>query len=72
VDFLLDGKLYRRITASGDRTRFSIKIDPRHQSKVAHRVSARVRFRDSANTPTRTLRLVYVSCPRDSVPRFAG
>jgi hypothetical protein len=72
VDFLLDGKLYRRIKASGNRTKFSIKIDPRHQSKVAHRVSARVRFRDSAKTPTRTLRLVYVSCPRDSVPRFAG
>jgi hypothetical protein len=72
VDFLLDGRLYRRITASGGRTRFSIKIDPRLQSTAAHRVSARVRFRGSAHTPTRTLRLVYVSCPRDSVPRFAG
>ena len=72
VNFLLDGKLYRRITARGGRTKFSVKIDPRSQSMAAHRVSARVHFDNSANTPMRTLRLVYVSCPRGLVPRFAG
>jgi hypothetical protein len=71
VVFLLDGKRTRG-TANRARTRFSVTIDPRHQSKTAHRVSARVRFRSSTSTVTRTLRLVYVSCPSDPAPRFAG
>lgn len=72
VDFLLDGKRYRRITARAGRTVFSIRIDPRRQSRVAHRVSAKVTFHSSANTVVRTLRLVYVSCAPGAIPRFAG
>jgi len=72
VDFLPDGKRYRRITARAGHTVFSIRIDPRRQSRVAHRVSAKVSFHSSANTVLRTLRLVYVSCAAGSIPRFAG
>jgi hypothetical protein len=72
VEFLLDGKRHRTITARAGRTVFSIKIDPRRQSRVAHRVSAKVSFRSSAGTVRRTLRLVYVSCAPGAIPRFAG
>jgi uncharacterized repeat protein (TIGR01451 family) len=72
VEFLLDGKRHRTITARADQTVFSIKIDPRRQSRIAHRVSAKVSFRSSTSTVRRTLRLVYVSCAPGAIPRFAG
>jgi uncharacterized repeat protein (TIGR01451 family) len=72
VEFLLDGKLHRKIKARDGQTVFSVRIDPRRQARVAHRVSAKVSFRSSASTVVRRLRLVYVSCARSAIPRFAG
>ena len=71
VLFMLDGRKLRTIRSQSGRTVFSVRINPRGQSFRAHRVVARVTFRAAANTPSRTLRMVYVRCARVA-PKFTG
>ena len=73
VSFYLDGRLIGTVRARPGRTRFSIRIDSRRQSRRVHRLTARVRFTARSRTRATRLRLTYqrrttVAAP----PRFTG
>lgn len=73
VVFLLNGKHIKTITANGYRTVFKVRIRPRRGARKVLRVTAYVTFKPSANTAKRTLRYVYLGCPRRAVsPAFTG
>lgn len=71
VMFTLDGRKLKTIRSVPGRSVFSVRINPRGQNSKAHRVNARVTFRASANTRSRTLRFVYLRCARVA-PKFTG
>jgi hypothetical protein len=74
VTFFVDGKRFKRLSsADGEGTRFSVKINPRGRGFGVHRITARVRFAAASNTSTRTLRLSFQRCKKQTVkPRFTG
>ena len=73
VVFMLDGKRFKTVLATGARTMFKAQIRPRGRSSKAHRVTAVVTFKASANTRSRTLRFAYLGCSRRAAaPQFAG
>jgi hypothetical protein len=73
VVFLLDGKRIKTLQAKGNSTVFKVQIQPRGRRTKAHRVTAMVSFKASANTPARTLRFAYLGCARHaSAPQFTG
>jgi Ice-binding-like len=72
VTFFVDAKRRRTINATAGQTVFSLRINPARQNRGVHRITAKVRFTDSA-AKTRTLRLVYQRCSKAAVrPRFTG
>ncbi|MFP5361742.1 MAG: DUF11 domain-containing protein [Thermoleophilia bacterium] len=71
VMFTLDGRKVKTVRSKPGRTVFSVRINPRRQSYRAHRVNARVTFKASAGTRSRTLRFVYLRCARVA-PKFTG
>jgi uncharacterized repeat protein (TIGR01451 family) len=73
VTFFIDGKRYKRLTAPTAGKRWQVKINPRGRSFGVHRVTARVRFVAESETASRTLRLSFQRCKRQTVrPRFTG
>jgi len=74
VTFFVDGKRFKRITAAtGEGSRFTVRINPRGHGFGVHRVTARVEFATDSQTRTRTLRLSFQRCRRQVVrPRFTG
>jgi uncharacterized repeat protein (TIGR01451 family) len=73
VVFMLDGKRFKTVLAKGASTTFKAQIKPRGRSSKAHRVTAVVTFKASANTRSRTLRFAYLGCARQAAaPQFAG
>jgi hypothetical protein len=72
VTFFVDAKRRRTINATAGQTVFSLRINPARQNLGVHRITAKVRFTDSA-AKSRTLRLVYQRCSKAAVsPRFTG
>lgn len=73
VVFLLDGKKFKTVHATRSSTMIKVQIHQRASSKKAHRVTALVTFKASANTRARTLRFAYLGCARSATaPQFAG
>ena len=73
VTFFIDGKRYKRLTAPTAGNRWQVTINPRGRSFGVHRVTARVRFAAESETASRTLRLSFQRCKRQTVrPRFTG
>jgi hypothetical protein len=73
VTFFLDGKRFKRLSAPTSGNRFTVSINPRGRSFGVHRVTARVQFVAESQTATRTLRLSFQRCRRQTVePRFTG
>jgi uncharacterized repeat protein (TIGR01451 family) len=73
VRFALDGRTIKTVKALGGRTVFKVKINPRGGGSKVHRVTARVTFTTASGTKARTLRYVYLRCPRQAVlPQFTG
>jgi hypothetical protein len=73
VVFMLDGKRFKTVLAKGTSTVFKAQIKPRGRRSKAHRVTAVVTFKASANTRSRTLRFAYLGCSRKAAaPQFAG
>ena len=72
VTFRLDGRRMRSVRARPGRSKFTLRIDPRRQSRRVHRITARVTFATPGRTPT-TLRLIYRRPPASArPPRFPG
>jgi hypothetical protein len=71
VRFYVDGRLVKTIS---DRRRvYTAKIRPGDLGLGRHRVTARVRFVAESRTESRTLRLTFRRCARQTVqPRFTG
>ena len=59
VVFYVDGRRRTTVRAKEGRKRFSLKINPRRQSRRVHQVTARVFFTTKSGTPTATRRLTY-------------
>jgi hypothetical protein len=73
VVFLLDGKKFKTVHATRSSTVIKVQIRQRASSTKAHRVTALVTFRASANTGSRTLQFAYLGCARSAAaPRFVG
>lgn len=73
VTFYVDGRRRGTVHAKRGRTRFTLRIDPRRQSRRVHRVTARVRFKRASRTAATTRRMTYrrqSTSPR--APRFTG
>ncbi|HVF80163.1 MAG TPA: hypothetical protein VNA28_17855, partial [Solirubrobacteraceae bacterium] len=73
VVFLLDGKKLKTVMGTATSTVFKVRIKPRGAGGIAHRVTAKVTFSAATRTRPRTLRFVYLGCPRRvSAPQFTG
>ena len=73
VTYYLDGRRIKTVRARDGRTRFSVRIDPRRQSRRVHRISARVRFTPASGTTSKRLRMSYRrGATSMSTPRFTG
>ncbi|MDP2709820.1 MAG: ice-binding family protein [Solirubrobacteraceae bacterium] len=73
VVFYVDGKWRKTVRATAGRTKFTLRIDPRRQSRRVHRVTARVRYATASRTRDSSLRLLYrrpALTPRS--PSFTG
>ena len=73
VTFYVDGRVRGTVHARPGRRRFTLRIDPRRQSRRVHRVTARVRFTRTSRTAMTTRRVTYrrqSATPR--APRFTG
>jgi hypothetical protein len=69
VVFYVDGRRVSKVHARPGRTVFKLRIDPRHQNRKIHRVTARIRTR----TTKTTLRIVYRRPPvSPRPPQFTG
>ena len=67
VTFFVDGR--RRRTVEGGE--FSLRIDPREQSRRVHRVRADARFSGAGASSPETMSLIYQRCPQNApVVRF--
>jgi uncharacterized repeat protein (TIGR01451 family) len=73
VVFMLDGKRFKTVLAKGASTVFKAQVKPHGRSSKAHRITAVVTFKASANTRQRTLRFAYLGCARHAAaPQFTG
>jgi hypothetical protein len=73
VTFFVDAKRRRTVKATGGRTVFSLRVNPRGQSFGVHRITVKVSFTADSGANARTLRLVYQRCSKAAVrPRFTG
>jgi hypothetical protein len=77
VTFFVDGTRRQTVKATPGRTVFSLRVDPRGQSSLVHRITARVRFTAGSGAKARTLHLVYQRCSTAGAgvtppPRFTG
>ena len=71
VRFYLDGRLVK--TMEDRRRLYTVKLRPRGLDLGFHRVTARVSFVAASRTASRTLRLTFRRCARQTVaPRFTG
>jgi hypothetical protein len=71
VVFSIDGRRVTIVHAKPGRSKFKLTINPRHQGRGVHRVTARVTFRGHAKKTT--LRLTYRRPPSlTRSPRFTG
>lgn len=67
VTFFVDGRK-RRTVQDGE---FSLRIDPREQSRRVHRVRADARFSGAGASSLETMSLIYQRCPQTApVVRF--
>jgi hypothetical protein len=72
VTFYVDGGKLKRVVAKSGQRMFRVKVRPGRALGV-HRVTARVVFKASSRTKTRTLRLTFRRCARQVVtPQFTG
>jgi hypothetical protein len=72
VTFYVDGAKLKRVVAKSGQRMFRVKVRPGRALGV-HRVTARVVFKASSRTKTRTLRLTFRRCARQVVtPQFTG
>jgi hypothetical protein len=73
VVFYVDGRRVKTVHAKSGRKKFTLTINPRTQSRRLHRVTARVTFSTTSQTPSRVLRLRYRRPPGAAPPpRFTG
>lgn len=73
VTFYVDGRRRATVHARPGRRKFTLKINPRHQSHRVHRVTARVTFTPASRTPPTTRRVTYRRPPlTPRPPRFTG
>ncbi|MDP1846276.1 MAG: ice-binding family protein [Solirubrobacteraceae bacterium] len=72
VVFYVDGKRRTTVRAKTGRTRFSLRINPRRQSRRVHRVTARVTFSTSSRTRGTSVRVLYRRPSAPATPRFTG
>ncbi len=73
VAFYVDNRRIGTVHAIPGRTKFSVTINPRGQTRRVHRVTARVTFTPRSRTASTSLRTTYrrvVTGPRG--PRFTG
>ncbi|MEA2276060.1 MAG: hypothetical protein QOC78_1020 [Solirubrobacteraceae bacterium] len=69
----VDGRRRGTVHAKPGRTKFTVTINPRGQSRRVHRVTVRVTYTPGSRTPGTTLRLTYRRFfPPPHVPHFAG
>lgn len=73
VVFYVDGRRVKTVRAKSGRRKFELTINPRNQSRRVHRVTARVTFSTTSQTPSTWLRLTYRRPPAAAPPpRFTG
>ena len=72
VVFYVDGRRRATVRAKEGRKRFSLKINPRRQSRRVHQVTARVFFTTRSGTPTATRRLTYRRPVAPRTPNYTG
>jgi hypothetical protein len=72
VVFSIDGKRVKTVRKSQNGRVYSITIRPRRYSEGSHLVTARVRFTEASNTPSKRLRARFVRCARRVAPAFTG
>jgi hypothetical protein len=73
VVFYVDGRRVKTVPAKSGRKKFKLTINPRTQSRRLHRVTARVTFSTTSQTPRTVLRLRYRRPPAAAPPpRFTG
>jgi hypothetical protein len=73
VVFYIDGRRVKTVPAKSGRKKFKLTINPRTQSRRLHRVTARVTFSTTSQTPRTVLRLRYRRPPAAAPPpRFTG
>ena len=72
VVFYVDGKRRTTVRAKTGRTRFSLRVNPRRQSRRVHRVTARVTFSTSSRTRGTSIRVLYRRPSAPATPRFTG
>ncbi|HLM18901.1 MAG TPA: DUF11 domain-containing protein, partial [Acidimicrobiia bacterium] len=73
VTFFVDGKKRATITAEPGQRKFQFKVRPNALGRGIHRVTAKVEFVAESQTKSRTLRLSFQRCRRETVqPRFTG
>ena len=72
VVFYVDGRRRATVRAKEGRKRFSLKINPRRQSRRVHQVTARVFFTTKSGTPTATRRLTYRRPVAPRTPNYTG
>ena len=72
VVFYVDGRRRTTVRAKSGRTRFSLRINPRRQTRRVHRVTARVTFSTSSRTRDTSIRIVYRRPVAPGSPRFTG
>ena len=73
VTFFVDGKRIKTVRAAPGRRKFTVRVNPRRQSRGVHRVTARVRFTPRSRTRITTRRVTYRRPgPAPRAPRFTG
>jgi len=71
VTFFVDGRKRRTVESGGERGDFTLRIDPREQSRRVHRVRADARFSGTGAASLETMSLIYQRCPQTApVVRF--
>jgi hypothetical protein len=73
VAVFIDGKRYRRIVNTANRSSFAVAISPKGRSRGLHRVRVLVSYTESSQTRAKTMRLNFQRCAAKVVrPRYTG
>jgi hypothetical protein len=72
VVFTIDGKRVKTVRRAQNGRVYSITIRPKSYSEGSHLVTARVRFTEASQTPSKRLRARFVRCARRVAPAFTG